>query len=305
MTHVVIHGLRRSGTTILWETFRSDPALRCFDEPFHPRLAEGRSDNHKGTWDEMAAHMRDTAVPPAPIAPCDELHSSSTLEQIAWLGSLYASHDLVVTDIVRGWNRAPGLHAACGPVLTVHLVRDPASWVAAHLLPTGQRKPLGRLANVYRRRSFFRRRGFYDGYRYETIVNAALAQDHPVFRFVRPSAVALRRAPAYEKLLAFWWGANVTLAQRLRAASVPRVTLTLAEFSHAPEAQLRLVAEAAGWPDLQMDTRAVRPVKSSFGAGLPQWQAAAIRLGLPTDLFDPASLAAESLRAAFESAVPV
>ncbi len=28
MNPVVIHGLRRSGPTILWETFRTDPARR-------------------------------------------------------------------------------------------------------------------------------------------------------------------------------------------------------------------------------------------------------------------------------------
>jgi hypothetical protein len=302
--HVAIHGLRRSGTTILWEAFRTDPALRCFDEPFHPRLAHGARDNHKGTWREMSAHLIDATQPPAPINPHDELLAGSTREQIAWLGSLCASHDRVVVDIVRGWNRAPELHAACGPVLTVHLVRDPVSWVTAHLLPTGQKTRLGQVANLYRKHSFFRRHGFYDGYQYETIVNAALAQDHPVFRFVRPSAAALRRAPAYEKLLAFWWGANVTLAQRLASACARSLMLTLAEFSRAPEAELRRVAEAAGWAEMRVDTRAVRPVKPAFNVEQPQWQAAAARLGLPEDLFDPAAQDAGRLRAAFEFAVP-
>ncbi|WP_372922734.1 hypothetical protein [Roseovarius sp.] len=304
MSHIVIHGLRRSGTTILWETFRTDPALRCFDEPFHPRLAHGARDNHKGTWREMSAHLLHATQPPASINPRDELLANSTPEQIAWLGSLCASHDRVVTDIVRGWNRAPGLHAASGEVLTVHLVRDPASWVAAHLLPTGQKTPLGRMADLYRKHSFFHRHGFYDNYKYETIVNAALAQNHPVFRFVRPSAAALRRAPACDKLLAFWWGANVTLAQRLASARAPSLMLTLAEFSRAPEAELHRVAEAAGWAEMRVDTRAVRPVKPSFNAGLRRWQASAVRLGLPEDLFDPAAQEAERLRAAFEAALP-
>lgn len=304
MNHVVIHGLRRSGTTILWETLRTDPALRCFDEPFHPRLADGARDNHKGTWLEMSAHLRHANVPPAPIKPIDELQDDSTPEQIAWLGSLCASHDRVVTDIVRGWNRVPGLHAACGSVLTLHLVRDPVSWVAAHLLPTGHKTPLGRMTNLYRQCSFFRRRGFYDGYQYETIVNVALTKNHPIFRFVRPSATALRRAPAYEKLLAFWWGANVTLAQRLASTGARSLMLTLAEFSRAPEAELRRVAEAAGWAEMRVDTRAVRSVKPAFNVEQPQWQAAAARLGLPEDLFDPAAQDAGRLRAAFEFAVP-
>ena len=35
---LIIVGLRRSGTTIFWESLRQDHSLRCYDEPFNPLL---------------------------------------------------------------------------------------------------------------------------------------------------------------------------------------------------------------------------------------------------------------------------
>jgi len=35
---LIIQGLRRSGTTIFWQTFRQDPRLICYDEPVNQYL---------------------------------------------------------------------------------------------------------------------------------------------------------------------------------------------------------------------------------------------------------------------------
>ena len=161
MKHVIIHGLRRSGTTILWETLRSARDVRCYDEPFHPRLAAGARQNHKGTWTEFAELLSSyPSMMPEPISPMEELDPISTPAQTAWLGTLCDSHTPVVIDIVRGWNRTPALHTDCGDVLSVHLVRAPASWVTAQLLPTGAPTVRRRMAGLSRRASFVHRRGF-------------------------------------------------------------------------------------------------------------------------------------------------
>jgi hypothetical protein len=283
--HVIIHGLRRSGTTILWETLRSAAHLRCYDEPFHPKLAAGARANHKGTWTEFASLLTNHSLKPVPILPEDELLSESSPEQIGWLGALCNTAHPCVIDIVRGWNRAPGLHGACGPVLSVHLLRDPATWVAAHLLPTGAMTVRRRVAQVYRQTTFFSRRGFYDNYQYQTIIETALAQEHPVFGHVVLSCTALRREPAYIKLLAFWWGANQVLAQRLRASNSPSLTVTLPAFSRQPQIEIDRIARAAGWDALKVSTDAVRVGDRTFGETAPHWRRAARRLGLPEALF--------------------
>jgi hypothetical protein len=114
------------------------------------------------------------------------------------------------------------------------------------------------------------------------------------------SRAELSAAPAYVKLLAFWWGANRTLAQRLAAADVPRVTMTLGAFSRQPDAEITRIAEAAGWTDPGASTAAVRVGRPTHAEQSPRWRAAARRLGVPETLFDPAGQDRESLRRSFE-----
>lgn len=299
MTNVIIHGLRRSGTTILWETLRSAPTLACYDEPFHPRLAGGAKNNHKGTWTEFEALLQDHPLSPVPILPREELDSVSTAAQVAWLGSLCGGERPVVIDIVRGWNRAPDLHAACGNVLSVHLVRDPASWVAAHLLPSGGRTFRRAVADHYRKLSFFSRRRFYNNYQYQEIIETALEKRHRVFEHVALSHEALRHSPAYMKLLAFWWGANCTLARNLAERGRPCLTMTLAEFSRQPDLQLARIAKASGWSDPLCSTAAVRVGRPTYGASSPKWKEAARQLGLPHMLFAPGYRTADEFEALF------
>lgn len=298
----VIHGLRRSGTTILWETLRSDAKLRCYDEPFHPRLAAGARDNHKGTWTELATDLKDRPAPVA-IPPLAELTPGATAEEQDWLAALGTGADRVVIDIVRGWNRLPQLHAGLDRTVAVHLVRDPAGWAAAHLLPSGRPTTFARrLGNVWRKASFFRRRGGYDGYHYERIIRAALDEGHPVFHHVSRSPAELRRAPAYVQLLAFWWGANVTMARGLASLGKPMVTVTLGEFAGDPAREIGRIAKAAEWHDLAVSTERVRPLQPAHGSRDPRWADAAAWLDLPDDLFASGGCSAANLECAFARA---
>jgi len=275
--------------------------MQCYDEPFHPCLAAGARQNHKGTWTELSEFLSSNpSVMPVPIQPAEELDPVSTPAQTAWLGALCASHTPTVIDIVRGWNRAPALHLDCGDVLSVHLIREPASWVAAHLLPTGASTLRRRVAGVYRRVSFFRRRGFYDNYQYQTIIDAALEQDHPVFNHVSLSRAELSSAPAYVKLLAFWWGANRTLARRMATADGPQLAITLGAFSRQPDTEIARIVEAAGWADPGVSAAAVRVGRPTYAEQSPRWRATARQLGLPEILFDPVVQSSESLRQIFE-----
>lgn len=301
---IIIHGLRRSGTTILWETLRGDPRLRCYDEPFHPRLVAGARDNHKGTWTEFAAALPTLSARPAAIQPRAELDPTLSAGQATWLAALCDSHDRVVIDIVRGWNRVPSLTAACGDALHVHLLRDPANWAAAHLLPSAVPTLRRRVGDLYRRATFFTRRGGYDGYQYQQIIEAALEQDHPVFRGIPAGAQGLRHAPAYIRLLAFWWGANATIAGALAASGQPSVTVTLADFTAAPDRTITTILRAAGWTDVTVPTGRVRPQSDAFGAASPRWGRAALHLGLPDSLFDPARRDADTFAAILRDGVP-
>lgn len=249
-------------------------------------LADGARENHKGTWTELKEVLDLDQRDPQPIPPLAELRPVSTPAQIKWLQSLSTNHDRVVIDIVRGWNRVQSLGIEDESTLIVHLVRDPANWVSAHLLPSGKPTFRRRFGDSYRKASFFNRRGFYDNYQYERIIDAALDQNHTVFDHVRLSNTQLKRAPAYQKLLAFWWGANVAIQHACAKHKTKSLLITLADFTASPRVQIERIATATGWDLSDCSTSLVRESRDSFGASSPAWSAAVEKLGLPDEILD-------------------
>ncbi len=303
MDTIVISGLRRSGTTALWQCFRGLDQVQAFDEPFHPRLAEGARSNPKGTWTELAAFVDAKELTPVAIAPEDELSPDNRPQDRAYMQTLTDAAPRVVMDIVRGWNRVPALYPEPGRVLTVQLIRDPGSWVTGHLMPSGQGTWRKTLADFYRRHSFFTRRGFFDNYHYETIIAEALFQNHPLWGGVAMSVEQLKQAPAYIKLLAFWWGANMASYQALKAAGAQSCIVTLSEFGQAPDPVLAGVLAQAGWSDLHPQTAHVRVSRAPFGTAHPKWLTAARALDIPVSLFAQGGATAQALETAFEASL--
>ncbi|VVT14395.1 hypothetical protein [Erythrobacter sp. EC-HK427] len=300
---IVISGLRRSGTTALWECFRHSAAIAAFDEPFHPRLAAGDRSNPKGTWRELAAFFEEHPdIAPPPIDPLAELSSVSDDAQRDYLEQLGRANSHVAIDVVRCWNRLPALYSKQEDVLTVQLVRDPQSWITGHLLPSGKGTWKKALADRYRRASFFTRKGYFDNYHYETIIAEALRQDHRLWRAVTPSAAELAKAPAFIKLLAFWWGTNAVLRRALLAAGQPSVLTTLHDLSHDPGAVLQAIASAAGWDVEELRHDHITGTRPSVGAENPQWREAARFLGIPEAIVRPGGAGAAALEAAFDAA---
>jgi hypothetical protein len=111
----------------------------------------------------------------------------------------------------------------------VHLLREPRAWVQAHLNPTGRYSWRGKISSLYRRATMFSRKGYFNNYHYEDIVTKALEDCHEIWRFVSISPDVLRHQPAYIKLLAFWWCANLTQFSKLRSDGRPWQLVTLNE----------------------------------------------------------------------------
>ena len=291
---VLIAGLKRSGTTILWETLRQDTASHCLDEPFHPSLWAGRRENGKNTWAELGAawNREDYAARAdlSPIQPPDELQARSTDAQRRYMADLLSLSDRTVIDEVRIWNRLPELLPSDGQKTVIHLVRQPENWVTGHMIPLAKRKK--GLAGSLSDASFFRRAGGFNNWRYEDIFNDAIARDHPMWSPVSMTVGELARQPAYVKLLAFWWASNLVLHRRLAAWSGGTVlTVTMAEFANDPGGVVARIHEAAGWamPETPFDFGQVRPARASFKAGSGRWHDAFARLGIPAEfLADPA-----------------
>jgi hypothetical protein len=283
---VIIVGLRRSGTTILWEMFRQDKTSTCFDEPLHPQLWCGKRENAKGTWAELGALWNDGVEANFsgldPISPLDELEGQSSLAQQEYLAYLLDRRDQVVIDLVRVWNRLPDLLSAARPAVIIQIVRSPAAWATAHLLPSGSgrwRKPI---QEVYRHCSFFSRYGFFDKWHYESIINMALELRHPVWSHGRMSKADLSDAPAFLRLLAFWWASNRRMRQSLCDYTKGPVRLvTLEDFVRRPKAVIEETYRLAGWQSPSLNFDRVRPVRDGWHSKSRLWREAYELAGIP------------------------
>ncbi|SOB99896.1 hypothetical protein SAMN05877809_102524 [Rhodobacter sp. JA431] len=304
---LIISALRRSGTTALWQSFRNLPEVAAFDEPFHPQLAAGARENPKGTWPEIATFLQQSGSQPVAISPIGELEASPSEAEIIWMQTLQAAAPRVAMDVVRCWNRLPALCANPQDILFVLLLRDPASWVTAHLRPSGRGTWRKRVMDVWRQQSFFFRKGLFDNYHYETIIAEALRQNHPLWGAVTLPIEDLKHAPAYVKLLAFWWGSNLASYQFLRDGPSRPLIVTLSEFSTTPAREVQRLLDAAGWHDLSPNLSHVAATRSSHGNAdgriHPAWLRAARDLGIEEDLFEAGGATAQALERAFEAAL--
>ena len=281
----------------------------AFDEPFHPRLWEGQRQNAKGTWDELGDYWNeihpDSRFGVTPIMPLDELDTGISKYQAAYLRDLIGRGEQTAIDTVRAWNKAGLLVPDDGTVTVVHLMRSPVHWVGAHLLPSGRGTWRKVIANWYRRQSFFSRTGFYNNWQYQEIIDAALEGRHSIWENISLEPEELARAPAYEKLLAFWWVANLETHRQLSSLkNTPVITITLDDFLEAPETLMHRVYKSAGWPvsECGFALDHIGAVRPAFRADKPQWVDAASRLGVPEYLVTRPVLSAEEICLALEGA---
>lgn len=306
---VLICGMKRSGTTVLWETFRKDPRNLCFDEPFHPSLWQGKRQNGKGTWTELGPLFDRISSAfdkgPSAIRPIDELTRQSEPDQRRYLHDLMQQSERTVIDEVRLWNRMPEILPDDFPIVVVHLLRDPVNWVTAQMMPS-----VGKSNNTKRRffarlgeLGFFRLKYGYNAWSYEEIVEASLAADHSIFRFIPGAERRRARLPAFQKLIALWWAANRETRSRLSTwRSGPVVSVSLSEFSANPTKVIGKIYSAAGWdlPEGLIDFAHVRPVRPSWKPRSSNWKRAFLELGLPAALSEAHELDGDALSAVLD-----
>ena len=161
---ILISGLKRSGTTVLWQTFRNDKSSLCLDEPFHPSLWQGRRLNAKGTLNELGALWKKIDFASRselqPIVPLEEMNPTGTSAQSRYLAELSAQSERTVVDEVRIWNRLPEILSDSPQTLVIHLIRSPANWVTGQMKPNEHAK-FG-LRDIFNSALFFHRKKNYN-----------------------------------------------------------------------------------------------------------------------------------------------
>ena len=152
---VFIQGMRRSGTTILYDLLCEDPALRCFYEPLaagKPSIGGGSGLRDTDVFDSLR-HAREAFAAQRPDlvdvsllnhgAPRDwRLEFERDLPPLIrdYLRFLLAQHDAVAMKFTRMACKVPVLAELAPDARFIHVVRDPRAVTSSYLLGRRHRR---------------------------------------------------------------------------------------------------------------------------------------------------------------------
>jgi hypothetical protein len=152
--NVFIQGMRRSGTTILYDAFAEDPDLKRFYEPFRedaetPGGGSGaRAEDLFAETRQLRREFKRVEHPGVPLelfnhggprAPALELHPALPAWGVDFLAYLLEQAPNVLIKEVRLFRKVPDIHRVDPEATLVHIVRDPRAVAGSMLLGRGRR----------------------------------------------------------------------------------------------------------------------------------------------------------------------
>lgn len=152
--NLFVTGMRRSGTTILFDALQADPALNCFYEPLREEdVTEGggsgaREGDAFAEVRDLRTAFRDERYPMldiqefnwgGPRKPPLELDPELPEHCFEFLASLL-KHEPAVIKETRFWSKVPDLERLDPEAALVHVVRDPRAVAASISLGRGRRR---------------------------------------------------------------------------------------------------------------------------------------------------------------------
>jgi hypothetical protein len=284
---IFILGLRRSGTTIFWETFRQDRRLRCYNEPWNPVLRELPAEIPNGSRREFIERFREDPAAFwrhfAPIGRIEELQSDFSDRQLRYLRWLIDPFESACIDETRCHFRVGALHAAVPDATVVHLFRAPAAFATSHLVPTasgGSRANL--LAQRWGRVGFFTRASRFNHWGIEELIGD---QPESLFglrlREIGLDPAAVYALPAAGRLLALWrLGFETVEREAPRLFGARFVSVAFEAFCRDPRGVVERVYAAAGSKPPELDLRRIQPAKPAHRADDPRWRRLFAQVGL-------------------------
>jgi len=134
--HLIIAGLRRSGTTIVWETLRQDKRFLCFDEPFNKQAyiaANKGINNEKKSFDEFIKYSDVIKNYFRQIPLHEEINSFLKADQVNYLQKLLKLNNNICFDTTRCLLKIDELKKNFPNAFIVLLIRDVKAWVTSQL----------------------------------------------------------------------------------------------------------------------------------------------------------------------------
>jgi hypothetical protein len=284
-----ILGLRRSGTTIFWQTFRQDSRLKSFNEPFNPVLSGMPVELPNGSRREFIEIFREDPARFwqlfAPISGVEELQSGLSDRQEAWFRFLLARTEAVSLDTTRCHFKLEALQRIAPDAVVVHLHRHPAAFASSHLIPSGSGgRRTGWLARRLGQQGFFSRHNRFHYWGIQSLV-----ADDPASLFgqrareIGMDPAQIYALPAVGRLLAFWRVAFEHAERDGRRIFGNRfVSLPFEDFCERPLETVKSIYAAGGMQAPQLDLSRVHPPSPAHRARDPRWKGLLEGAGLPT-----------------------
>ena len=292
--NVFIQGMRRSGTTILYDAFAEDSELRRFYEPFREEdetrgggsgardedlFAETRELRRRFKRDEHPEVPLELFNHGGPRAPALELHPALPSWGVDLLAYLVGQAPQVLLKEVRLFRKVPDLHRVDPNATLVHIVRDPRAVAGSMLLGRGRRHAT-RYADADAFFEAWTRRKLWSSSAIAR--NVLAAGEHPGLE---------RGVPDFMRPLVVWnavWNGLRKDGQRLFGDRY--VMVRLEDLRVDPEGEIHRIYDAIGraTPDGVRDWAAknVRSEGDIRWGDDPRWGAAARALGMEDALED-------------------
>jgi len=245
--HVIVLGLKRSGTTIFWKTLRQDNRFVCYDEPFRPEIRahlETGKNHKKKVFDEYLARPELINEYWSYMQPYEQILPRLLGHRVKYVQALLATHSNVCMDFVRCHAKLSHLREIAPDAVIIHLVRDPRSFVTSHL------KPYGNWINPQLPQKFFSYEGWFDFWRYQTLAQNLGAQGY-----------------AHEKLLQIWKHFTQTAE-----AQKPDLTVQFEEFALDPEPHVKEIYHRVDLEYKKLDYSQIHSPHLPFRSGDPTWK---------------------------------
>jgi hypothetical protein len=152
--NLFVQGMRRSGTTILYDALQADPQLNCFYEPLREEdVTEGGGSGARegDAFAEMRALRAEFRAQRYPGVPIQEFNWGGPRKPPLELDDELPPHcrDLLASLLERTpaaiketrlWSKVPVLAELDPEAVLVHVVRDPRAVAASIVLGRGQRR---------------------------------------------------------------------------------------------------------------------------------------------------------------------
>jgi hypothetical protein len=284
---ILIQGMRRSGTTILYDAMLEDPELKCFYEPLREDTETpggGSGARESDPFAETRALRKEFAAEHYPDLPIDEFNWGGPRKPALEIGPELPEHctrfiehllgrsERVMIKFTRIYDKLEAIAPLAPDAVFVHVVRDPRAVVASMMMGKGRQNADRYDSPV----AFFgerRKRKLWS------------SRELSVELLKQPEYAHIRRPANFLRILLVWKHCfESTYRDGRRLFGDRYVLLRNEELRADPVGAISRVYRAAGRPTpapvAGWARGAVRSPEVPYAASDPRWTEAFARLGM-------------------------